>query len=102
MKPTKTPKPLEQHYDAALARAERDGVRVVADFGYFWLVTSSQPGHSSTAKLAGDDMMLDTFSCPCQAEHEKYLCKQWPVLRARVEDTEAAVQVARLVPALAS
>lgn len=33
MKIFKTPKPLEQHYDAALARAERDGVQVVVDFG---------------------------------------------------------------------
>lgn len=33
MQTQKIPIPLEQHYDAALARAERDGVRVVADFG---------------------------------------------------------------------
>ena len=43
MQPTKTPKPLEQHYDAALACAERDNVRVVADFGNHWLVTPASP-----------------------------------------------------------
>ena len=102
MRTFKTPKPLEQHYDAALARAERDTVRVVADFGDHWLVTSSQLGHSYTLKLAGDDMTLDTCSCPCQDKHEKYLCKHWPVLHACVEEAEAVVQAARLVPALAS
>ena len=30
MKTQKTPKPLEQHYDAAFARAERDNVQVIA------------------------------------------------------------------------
>lgn len=101
MKTPKPPKPLEQHYDAALARAERDNVRVVADVGDHWLVTSSQSGLSSAVKLAGDDMMLDPFSCPRQADHATNLCKHRAVLRARVEEAEAAVHATLLVPATA-
>lgn len=96
MKPTKTSQPLEQQYDAALARAKRDNVRVVADFGDHWLVASSQPGHYYTVRLTGDEMTLDTFSCPCQTEHAQYLCKHiaaafcWMVAQMAQRDTAAA------------
>ena len=79
MKPTKPSKTLEQQYDAALARAEHDGVRVVADVGDHWLVTSSQAGHSYTVRLIDDEVMLHSFACPCQTDHSKYLCKHTAV-----------------------
>ena len=75
MKPTKPIKALEQQYNAALARAEHDNVRVVAKVSDHWLVTSSQPGHHYMVRVTGEELMLDTFSCPCQTEHDQYLCK---------------------------
>ncbi len=99
MRTFKTPKPLEQQYDAALARAARDGVRVVADFSDAWLVTSSQPGHYYRVTLTDDDLMLHSFACPCQTEHEKHLCKHIATVFAfvvgQIAEREAAVAEAK-------
>jgi hypothetical protein len=69
-------------FERALSRAEKDGVRVVMDFGDHWLIRGSDGVTLYTVQTTADGM-----SCTCPSRH---YCKHLAVCQQRLNEQQAA------------
>src|SRR5690348_2923819 len=69
-------------YERALARAAQDGVQVVEDFGYHWLVRGSDGVTLYTVQMADDGL-----NCACPSRR---YCKHRAVCQQRLNEQQAS------------